>query len=92
MRGLNEGTYAFAFRINPAELSQFLSHSGCSLIDSNEVELVMLRVKAGTRAAGSIDAPFAIYRSETNRGITRFTQTILVDSNRTDLLLYEDFH
>ena len=92
MRGLNEGTYAFAFRINPAELSQFLSNSGYSLIDSNEVELVMLRVKAVARAAGSIDAPFAIYRLETNRGITRFTKTILVDSNRTDLLLYEDFH
>jgi hypothetical protein len=93
-RGMNEGTYASAFRINPSELSEFLSNSGYTLLDPDSGEAMIARLNANpvVQEVGSIGAPFAIYRSETNRGITRFTKTLLVNSNRSDVLFHEDFH
>ena len=87
-RGMNDGTYAFALRINPEDLNQFLTNSGCWLVDLDldEAQLVVLRHGNLTPAVGGISQPCAIYRSETKHGITQYTKTLLVDSNRADLL------
>jgi len=96
-RGMNEGTYLFVFSINPIELSQFLTNSGYMLLnpDSAEAELAILKVRfpSMVRPAANIDWPRkAIYQSETNRGVCKYTKTILVHSNQTDVVFHGEFH
>jgi hypothetical protein len=96
-RGMTEGTYLFVFSINSLELTQFLSNSGCILLspDSAEADLAMLKVKfpSMVRAGANIEwPPQAIYQSETNRGVVKYTKTIFVHSNETEVVFCEEFH
>ena len=95
-RGLNEGTYAFAFSLHPSELGQFLSSSGCVLIDADSDDARLITLQAGVfcriRNYTNTERPSGIYRSQTNRGIGRFTKTIFVDTNYMEVVFYEDFH
>ena len=92
-RGMNEGRYAFAVRINPDDLDELLTRSNFRpvALDSDEASLVMLESTGAAALVGTPPTPWAIRRSEERIWSTRVTKTILVHSNRADLLFIDDF-
>jgi hypothetical protein len=95
VRGLNEGYYKFAFKLDRSELDSFATNCGFQLL-TNELEQeqrIQYSKATGqqlTQGALKLDAPFKLYEAKEEHGIAIIEKELVVDSDG-DVIFVERF-